>query len=125
MTKRVLVTALVLLLTAAFTVYADDRLDGLTVPMEPAPAMAEQLFTPAPPEGPCEAEVLADVFSFPITEMAYTNTCGQCSWNPCKGVSRGTWCGFINGEPTWCIPPLTTFCSGTQDWDCRCANHYY
>lgn len=121
--KSFLLAMLALLLLGAMAGAAE--LAQAAAPAAP-PAVAEfealvELFNATSTSENCGKSLLPELDAAPIVEMAYTNTCGQCSNNPCKGRTRGTPCGFN----VWCIPTLTNFCPGTQDWDCQCASHYY
>jgi hypothetical protein len=86
---------------------------GIVNAEEAGPEITEQLA--------CVPQTLADTAEeTSIQTEAYTNTCGSCSVHQCRGVTRGTPCGF----DLWCIPTNTLFCSGTSDWDCQCAKYY-
>lgn len=112
----IVVSILLLVGVAAHAATADEA----TRAAGTEPEAVEAMLTPVSQPG-CEAGILADLFAAPIMKLGYTNTCGSCSVTQCRGLQRGTWCA----PGKWCIPTLTNFCPGTQDWDCQCASHYY
>jgi hypothetical protein len=97
-------TAILLVLPATGIVNAEEAA---------APETTEQLA--------CVAQTPADAAEeISIQTEVYTNRCGDCSVSRCRGLTRGTSCGF----GLWCIPTDTMFCPGTDDWDCQCAKYY-
>ena len=50
-------------------------------------------------------------------------TCGTCGDPFCYGKEVGRWCGYKNGQPTWCIPrDLSTCVDGSKR--CFCETKY-
>ncbi len=87
-----------------------------------AEAPAEELFTPnCDAEAASDTNTLPDLFAAPIHQMAWPTTCGSCSEYKCRGRVEGSWCGFN----VWCIAATGNFCSGTQEWNCRCTGEYF
>lgn len=116
-----------LLALGALTAAADQ--DAVTVAQD---AVATPQIADVGPAGCAEAtgteaDASLDLDLFlPEPLSLVKGSCGSCSSHPCAGRTVGSPCGIINGEYTWCIPPLTTHCpgGGSNNWDCRCASQY-
>ncbi len=113
------VSALVLLFAFAGIATAEDTA------LPTAAKLAEAVATPADC-GDGEVDLIANLFAPPIVQMGYTNTCGACSVSQCRGATRGQSCwNSFERRWLWCIPTTGQFCSGTQDWNCQCAEYYF
>jgi hypothetical protein len=120
MKSRINLLTFVSLLFAGSLVYA--------APTTPAsapiiPAATVQTSTPAEPPSCAQKGTAAAIFApAPQNKVADYNYCGMCGLDPCRGVLRGTICGYDYnlGAYKRCEEKLGDFCPNENRVVCYC-----